>query len=258
MVEDGLREGLATGTGTEIASEAEGLVDGQVSLDGEQRGTGTLLLGVDVTTTAGEDTVDTTHGLLGDLDLDVEDGLEQSGVSQHGSGVQDTTSGGQDLTTTTVDSISVKGDIHDVEADGAHGLLSNGTLTGSPLETGDEGVLDFVQVLDSLGLVNQQVGTGGVGTETPDLTGVGDIPAVVVGKDTGTSLEVVTGGDLAGLDGLGDLLVHGLSSDVQTVVLVGGLGQGSHAGLRADGLTVGDDGVGDTERNTGVVLLEIL
>lgn len=258
MVEDGLGEGLTTGTGTEIASEAEGLVDGQVSLDGEQRSTGTLLLGVDVTTTAGEDTVDTTHGLLGHLDLDVEDGLEQSGVSQHGSGVQHTTSGGQDLTTTTVNGISVQGNIHDVEADRAHGLLSNGTLTGSPLETGDEGVLDFVQVLDSLGLVNQQVGTGGVGTETPDLTGVGDIPAVLVGKDTGTSLEIVTGGDLAGLDGLGDLLVQRLSSNVQTVVLVGRLGQGSHARLAADGLTVGDDGVRDTEGNTGVVLLEIL
>jgi hypothetical protein len=41
-------------------------------------------------------------------------------------------------------------------------------------------------------------------------------------------------------------------------VLVGRLGQGSHAGGTADGLTVGDDGVGDAKGNTGVVLLEIL
>ena len=64
VIEDGLGEGLATGSGTEIGRETEGLVDGQVSLDHEQRGTGTLLLSVDVTTAAGEDTVDTTLSLI--------------------------------------------------------------------------------------------------------------------------------------------------------------------------------------------------
>lgn len=251
-------EGLATGSGAEIGRETEGLVDGQVSLDHEQRGTGTLLLSVDVTTAAGEDTVDTTHSLLGNLDLDVEDGLEETGVGQHGSGVQSTTSSGDDLTTTTVNSISVQGNIEDVEADGTHGLLGNGTLAGSPLETGDNGILDFVEVLNGLGLVDEQVGTGGVGTEAPNLTGIGNIPTVLVSKDTGTSLEVVTGGDLARLNGEGDILLDGLSSHVQTVVLVGRLGQSSHAGGTSDGLTVSNDGVGDTEGNTSVVLLEIL
>jgi hypothetical protein len=41
-------------------------------------------------------------------------------------------------------------------------------------------------------------------------------------------------------------------------VLVGRLGQRGDAGSAVDGLTVLHDGVGDTERNTGVVLLEIL
>lgn len=258
VVEDRLGEGLSTGGLTKLAGETEGLVDGQVGLDVEERSTRALLLGVDVTTTAGKDTVDTTHGLLGDLDLDVEDGLQDAGVGKHGSSIQDTTSSGDDLTTTTVNSISVQSNIKDVEADRAHGLLSDGTLTGGPLETRDERVLDFVKVLDSLGLVNQQVGTGGVGTEAPNLTGIGDIPAVLVSKETGTSLEIVTGSDLASLNGQGDLLVKGLGSEVQTVVLVGRLGQSSHAGSASDGLTVGDDGVGDTKGNTSVVLLEIL
>lgn len=258
MVEDRLGESLSTGGLTKLAGETEGLVDGQVGLDVEERSTRALLLGVDVTTTAGKDTVDTTHGLLGDLDLNVEDGLQDTGVGKHGSSIQDTTSGGDDLTTTTVNSISVQSNIKDVEADRAHGLLSDGTLTGGPLETRDERVLDFVEVLDGLGLVNQQVGTGGVGTEAPNLTGIGDIPAVLVSKETGTSLEIITGGDLASLNGQGDLLVKGLGSEVQTVVLVGRLGQSSHAGSARDGLTVGDDGVGDTKGNTSVVLLEIL
>lgn len=258
VVEDGLREGLTTGSGTEIARETEGLGDGQISLDVEQRGTGSLLLGVDVTTTAGEDTVDATHGLLGNLDLDVEDGLEKARIGKESGRVQDTTSSGDDLTTTTVDGISVKRDIQNVEANSTHGLFGNRTLTGSPLETGDEGILDFVQVLDGLGLVDKQVGTRGVGTEAPDLTSIGDIPAVLISEDTGTSLEIVTRADLAVLDSKADLLVNRLCGDVQTVVLVGRLRQGSHAGLTADSLTVGDDRVGDTERNTSMVLLEIL
>lgn len=258
MVEDQLREGLTGSVRSEIGGETERLVDGQVSLDVEQRSTDTLVLLEDVTSPAGKDTVDTTHSLLGNLDLDKVDGLLESGLSEQSSSVQHTTGSRNDLTTTTVNSISVESDIHDVEADGTHGLLSNGTFLGGPLETRDDGILDFVEVLDGLGLVDKQVGTGGVGTEAPNLTGIGDIPAVLVSEDTGTSLEVVTGTNLSGLDGQGDLLVKGLSSDVETVVLVGRLGQSSHARCAGNGLTVLDNGVGNTERNTSVVLLEIL
>jgi len=251
-------EGLARGGGAEVGVETEGLVDGQVSLDREERSAQTLLLLENVTATAGEDTVDTTHGVLGNLDLDKEDGLHEAGVGEEGGGVEHTASGGDDLSTTTVDGVGVKGNIHDVEADGAHGLLGNGTLLGGPLETGHNGVLDFAEVLDGLGLVNEQVGTVGVGTEAPNLTGVSDVPAVLVGKDASAGLDVVTGSDLAGLDVLGDLLGEGLGDHVDTVVLVGRLGQSSHAGGTLDGLAVLDDGVGDGEGNTSVVLLEIL
>jgi hypothetical protein len=258
VVEDQLGEGLTGSVGSEIGGETEGLVDRKVSLDVEQRSTNTLGLLENVTSPAGKDTVDTTHGLLGNLDLDEVDGLLEGGLGEQSSSVQHTTSSRNDLTTTAVNGISVKGDIHDVEADGTHGLLSNGTLLGGPLETRDDGVLDFAEVLDGLGLVNEQVGTVGVRTEAPNLTGIGDVPAVLVSEDTGTSLEIVTRADLAGLDGEGDLLVKGLSSDVETVVLVGRLGQSSDARSAADGLTVLDNGVGDTERNTSVVLLKIL
>lgn len=258
VIKHGLREGLATSGRAEIGREAEGLVDRQVGLDVEQRGTGSLLLGVDVTTTAGEDTVDTAHSALGHLDLDVEDRLHDARVGKHGRGIQDTTSSGDDLTATTVNSISVQGHIKDVKADSTHWFLSNGTLFGGPLETGDEGVLDFIEVLDGLGLVNQQVGTSGVGAEAPDLTGVGDIPAVLVSKDTSAGLEIVARADLARLDGQGNFLVDLLGGDVETVVLVGRLGESSHAGLATNGLTVGHDRVGDTERNASVVLLKIL
>ncbi|GKT92871.1 elongation factor 2 [Colletotrichum tofieldiae] len=258
VVEDKLGEGLSGGGLAQVTVEAEGLHDGEVGLDGEQRSAGTLLLTEDVTTSAGKDTVDTTHGLLGNLDLDQEDGLEKGGLGEQSGGVQDSAGGGDDLATTTVNGIGVEGDIHDVPADGTHGLLGNGTLAGGPLETRDDGVLDFVEVLDGLGLVDEQVGASGVGTEGPDLTGVSDVPAEVVSQDTSTGLEIVTGADLAGLDLLGELLVDGLSDHVDTVVLVGRLGQSSDAGLANNGLAVLDDGVGDDEGNTGVVVLEIV
>jgi hypothetical protein len=258
MVEDLLWEGLATSAGTEIGGETERLVDGKVGLDVEERSTNTLVLLEDVTSPSGEHTVDTTHSLLGNLDLDEVDGLEERGLGKKSSSVQDTTSSRNDLTTTTVNSISVESDVHDVEADRAHRLLSNGTFLGGPLETGDDGILDFVQVLNSLGLVDEQVGTSGVRTEAPDLTGIGDIPAVLIGQDTGTSLEIVTRADLARLNGLGNLLVQRLSSDVETVVLVGRLGKSSDARGLGNSLTVLNDGVGDAERDTSVVLLEIL
>lgn len=258
VVKHQLWEGLATGGGTEIGVESERLGDGQVCLDVEQWGTGTLGLLENVTSSAGEDTVDTTHGLLWNLDLDQEDWLEETWLGEQGRCQQHTTGSWDDLSTTTVDSIGVEGDIHDVEANVAHRLLGNWTFLGSPLETGDNGVLDFVEVLDGLGLVNEQVGTVGVWAETPDLTGIGDVPSVLVSENTGTSLDIVTWGDLARLNVAGNLLSHGLCDHVDTVVLVGRLGEGLDAGLGGDGLTVLDDGVGNAERHTGVVLLEIL
>lgn len=258
MVEHGLGEGLSGGGLSKVAVEAERLQNGEVGLDVEQRSTGTLLLAEDVTTSSGEDTVHTTHGVLGDLNLDQVHGLEEGGLGEQGSGVQDTAGSRDDLTTTTVNGIGVEGNIEDVESGGSQGLLSDGTLTGGPLETGHNGILDFVEVLDGLGLVDQQVGAGTVGTEGPDLSGVGDIPTEVVGEDTGTGLEIVTGADLAALNGERELLIDGLGNHVQTVVLVGRLGQGSDTGLGSDGLTVLDDGVRDDQGNTSVVLLKIL
>lgn len=258
MVEHHLWESLAGGVGAEIGVETEGLVDGQVSLDVEERSTGPLGLLEDVTSPAGKHRVDTTHGVLWNLNLDQEDWLEKRWVGKEGGGVQHTTSSWDDLSTTTVDGISVQGHVHNVEANRAHWFLSDWTFLGRPLESRDNGILDFVEVLDGLGLINQDVGTRGVRTETPDLPGIGDIPAVLISKDTGTGLEIVTWSDLAGLDVLGDLLGQRSGSQVETVVLVGRLGQSSHAGVTSNRLTVLDDWVGDAERNTSVVLLKIL
>jgi len=157
-----------------------------------------------------------------------------------------------------MDGISVQSHIEDVDADTTHVLLASNTLLGRPLEGSNARILDFVEILHTLGNIDQQIGAGGVGTETPDLPGVSDIPTELVGHDTGTDLEIVTGGDLARLDGKGELLVdwHGLNEEA--IVLVLRLGKSDDGGFGLDGFTVRYDGVGDLERNTSVVVLEIL
>jgi len=78
------------------------------------------------------------------------------------------------------------------------------------LEGSDERVLDLIEVLDSLGLIEEKVGSGGVGTEAPDLSGVGDVPGVVVSEETSTILGVVSGGTFSLFDGFSETVGHGL------------------------------------------------
>lgn len=108
VVEHTLGEGLTRGGGTKVTVEAEGLGDGQVSLDREHRGTSLLLLAEDLSTTLVEARVDTTDDSLRALDLDQEDGLLETGLGEQAGGVADTTAHGDNLSSTTVNGISVK------------------------------------------------------------------------------------------------------------------------------------------------------
>ena len=129
VVEDGLREGLAGGVRAQVSVEAEGLHDGEVGLDGEQGCSGALVLAEDVTSSPGEHSVHATHGTLGHLDLDQEDGLQETRLGEEGRGVQDATGGWDELATTTMDGVGVQGDIHDVESARPHGLLGHGSFS---------------------------------------------------------------------------------------------------------------------------------
>merc|ERR1719265_2001517 len=121
--------------------------------------------------------------------------------------------------------ISVKGDIHNVNTDTTHVLITHGSLTGSPLEGSNHGVLDLVQVLHSLGRINHHVGTIGVRAEAPNLTGISSIPLVLVSENLSTHLDIVTGTNLTIINSLTETVSEGLSLGVDTVVLVGRLGK---------------------------------
>jgi len=259
MVEHALRESLSSSVGAEIGGESEGLSDGKVSLDLEDGGSRTLHLLDDVSTAAVENSVDSSHSALGAGDVDKVDGLHEAGLSSQLASLEATTSSGHDLSGTTMDGIGVEDDILHVEADSTHVLVGHGSFLGHPLEGSNHRVLDLVQVLDGLGHINEDVGAGGLGSEAPDLAGIVDIPAVGLGQMASADLGVVTGVDLAFVDLLLELLIHGHGNGVDTVVLVGGLGEALHGRLGRNGLTVGDDGVGNLDLGSShEVLLEIL
>lgn len=245
-----LGEGLTTGGGTESAGETEGLGDGKVSLKLDDGGSVADLLSEHVAAAGGENTVDTTGGVLGAGDIGKVDGLEESGGGSEDGSVGHAAHGGEDLTGTTVNGISVEGDIENTHDNTTADLVTHGALLGGPLEAGVTVVLDLVKVLDTLGGVDEKVGASALRAEGPDLTHLTNIEAEVVGEDAGTSLELVTGANLALLNGDIDTLGHRHSLTEETVVLVHGLGQADHGGLLSDGLTVRDDGVRDLDGGT--------
>jgi hypothetical protein len=223
MVEHALREGTAGGGGTESLGETEGLSDGQVSLDGNERSTRDLLLTNNHTTTLRHAVVDTTNSIIRGLDLNQEDGLLEAGLGSHLSAVQDTAGSGGDLTTTSVDSISVEGNIHDVEAAATELLIAQDTFLGGLLEGSGDGVLDFVQELALLGGVNDDVGASLLRAEAPDLESIIGVPLVFVNENLLTELGVHLRSDLLVLNSGSEIITKGNSLHVNTVVLVGRL-----------------------------------
>ena len=149
-------------------------------------------------------------------------------------------------------------DIKNINTNTTHVLLSANTLLGRPLEGSNARILDFVEVLHTLRDIDEHVRASGVRTEAPDLAGIGDVPAELVGEDARADLVIVAGVDLAGLDRLREGLVDGQGLRVETVVLVLRLGERDDGRLRLDGLTVANDRVRNLEGDTSVVLLEIL
>lgn len=69
--------------------------------------------------------------------------------------------------------------------------------------------------------ISQKAIPSSVGPETPNLPGIGNIPTVLIRKNSGTSLEIITGTNFAGLDVLRYFIGERGSGDIETVVLVG-------------------------------------
>ena len=65
------------------------------------------------------------------------------------------------------------------------------TFFGRPLESRDDRVFDLVEILDSLRGVDDDVGSGALGTEAPDLTRFVNVVLEFVRQITTADLEVL-------------------------------------------------------------------
>jgi hypothetical protein len=110
--------------------------------------------------------------------------------------------------------------IENIESDTTHILLSANAFPGRPLQGSDTRILDFIEVLHTLRDIDHQVGTSRIGSEGPDLPGIGDIPTIIVCKYTGAGLKIIARADLASLNCLGQFFVERQRLHVDTIVLV--------------------------------------
>ena len=258
MIEDHLWEGSSGGGGSEHLGETEGLSDWQMSFHVDKWGSDNWLLGDDDTSSLGKGLIDSTDAVIWGLDLAQEDWLLELGSAGELGSVHDSSSGWDDLSTTSMDGISVEGDIVDIESNTSHVLVAENTLFGTPLEGSLEGVLDFVKELYSLSDINEHVWSVGVWTEAPDLKGIILVPVELGLKDPASFLGVSPWTDLLLLDEVGELVLEWVGLDVKSVMLVWGLGEAHLGGLFGDGLLVGDDWVSDLDFASSVLFDEIL
>ena len=220
MVEHTLWEGTSRGGSSEGLGESKGLSDWKVSLEVDKWGSLNWILTNNHTSSLGETLVNSTDGIIWALDLNEEDWLLESWGSSELRGVEDSSGGWDDLTTSSVNSISVEGNILDVESNTSHLLVSQDSLFGGPLEGSLHGILDLMEILDSLGGINQHVWTSGLWTEAPNLLGVVWIPVIVVSELSVSDLWILLGADLVFLNGIGKFVSEWGSLTEDSVMLV--------------------------------------
>lgn len=124
--------------------------------------------------------VNSTNTVRGSLNLAQEDGFLENWLCSQLRSVEHTACSGDDLSTASVDGISMEGHVHDVNLDVSPVLSAQYSFLASPLESSFHRVFDFIQILNSLRSVNQQICTGGFGSKTPDLLGFVEVPSEFV------------------------------------------------------------------------------
>jgi hypothetical protein len=132
MIKHRLRERLTTRSLTNIRRKSKRFVDREVRFNGIERGSGTLFLRENMTTSTIKDRVDTTHGGVGTENLDEEDRFLESWHGEKFRGVENTTTCGDDLSSSTVDGVGMECYVLDVETNTSHGFFSNTTFLGCP------------------------------------------------------------------------------------------------------------------------------
>lgn len=247
---------MTRSVGAEKISETEGFKDGKIGLDLAKRSARALFSGFDDTASLIEGRIHTGNGVLRDGDITQVERFEKSSSRVDLTSVKTSLGGRHHLTSTAMDGISVHGKLGKRDLNTTESLFAEDTSARSLQEGTADGILDLIEVLNTLGGVNKKVGeTIGRASKGPDFTGISDIPVVVVGQNTGALLGILSRFDITTNDGVDDLIGEGFSDQVDAVVLVGRLGDVGDLGLFSDGLTEVDHRV---RNNNGGTLHEVV
>jgi len=130
----------------------------------------------DDTSSLGKSLIDWSDDIIWGLDLNQEDWLLEFWCSGKLTSIDDSSSGWDNLTSTSMDSISMESNIMDVESATSHVLIAHSTFSSSPLESGLNGIFDFVKELDSLSGINNHIWSVVVWSIAPNLGGISLIP----------------------------------------------------------------------------------
>lgn len=148
-----------------MSGETERFSDRQEAFKNRHGGTSDLFFFFNNTSSLIETVVNTTHSILRSSDFSLEDRFLESRFSGKFTSVEESSSSGENLTSTSVDSIGMENTIHKVHSDTSHTFFGHDSFFGSPLPGRFNGVLDFSNVLNGLGGINDKVGTSIFGTE---------------------------------------------------------------------------------------------
>lgn len=118
-----------------MLGEPEGLSNWQVGLDDNKRGPLDWLFTNDDTSPLGKGLIDATHSIVWRLDFTEENWFLEARLSCELGSIEYSSGSWDNLATTSVDSISVEGNIQDVESDSSHVFFSHDGLFGGPLES---------------------------------------------------------------------------------------------------------------------------
>mmetsp|Transcript_27826 Transcript_27826/g.59504 ORF Transcript_27826/g.59504 Transcript_27826/m.59504 type:complete len:202 (+) Transcript_27826:602-1207(+) len=157
-----------------------------------------------------------------------------------------------------MDGISVKNNIHEVEATSTQLFFTKRAGSSCPIEPSNDRFLDFQQVVNSLSCVNIGIGSILIRSKRPDFSGLSDIPAEVIGQLTSKCLIICLRVHNTIFDSITKFTRHGFSFKEQTVMLVGRLGQTSNGGLGLNSFTVRDNGIRDLNLCSHEIILKIL
>jgi len=111
MVEHALWEGSSGCELSQMLSESERLSDWQVTLDNHQWGSIDWFFSNNDSSSLGKALIDTSHSIIWGLDFAEEDRFLESGHGGKKRCIEDSSGSGNDLSTTSVDSISMEGDV---------------------------------------------------------------------------------------------------------------------------------------------------